>query len=24
VAPDWLAPAAQTSRFDAYRVRSGR
>lgn len=24
IAPDWLAPAAQTSRFDAYRVRSGR
>ncbi|MBS0325300.1 MAG: complex I NDUFA9 subunit family protein [Proteobacteria bacterium] len=24
VAPDWLAPAARVSRFDAYRIRSGR
>lgn len=24
VAPEWLAPAARTSRYDAFRVRSGR
>lgn len=24
VAPDWLAPAARVSRFDTYRIRSGR
>lgn len=24
VAPEWLAPAAKVSRFDAFRVRSGR